>query len=53
MNEYVERAQQYMRDVLSGAIPTCKWTRLAVQRQADDLLPVRLRHANLYGIRLN
>ena len=41
MNEYVERAQQYMRDVLSGAIPTCKWTRLAVQRQADDLLRAR------------
>lgn len=38
MNEYVERAQQYMRDVLDGTIPTCKWTRLAVQRQADDLL---------------
>jgi phage terminase large subunit-like protein len=37
MNEYVERAQQYMRDVLNGVIPTCKWTRLAVQRQADDL----------------
>lgn len=38
MNDYVERAQQYMRDVLDGTIPTCKWTRLAVQRQADDLL---------------
>lgn len=38
MNEYVERSQQYMRDVLDGTIPTCKWTRLAVQRQADDLL---------------
>lgn len=37
MNEYVERAQQYMRDVLGGVIPTCKWTRLAVQRQVDDL----------------
>lgn len=40
MTEYVERAQQYMRDVLDGTIPTCKWTRLAVQRQADDLLRV-------------
>lgn len=37
MNEYIERAQQYMRDVLDGTIPTCKWTKLAVQRQADDL----------------
>lgn len=38
MTEYIERAQQYMRDVLDGTIPTCKWTRLAVQRQSDDLL---------------
>lgn len=37
MNEYVERAQQYMRDVLNGEVATCKWTRLAVQRQVDDL----------------
>ena len=37
MSPYVERAQQYMRDVLDGTIPTCKWTRLAVQRQVDDL----------------
>lgn len=37
MNEYVERAHQYMRDVLGGTIPSCKWVRLAVQRQVDDL----------------
>ena len=37
MTVYVERAQQYMQDVLGGAVPACKWTRLAVQRQADDL----------------
>lgn len=37
MNPYVERAQQYMRDVLDGTIPTCKWTRLAVQRQVENL----------------
>lgn len=37
MNEYVERAQQYTRAVLGGAIPVCKWTRLAVQRQVSDL----------------
>jgi phage terminase large subunit-like protein len=34
---YVERAEQYIRDVLSGAIPACKWVKLAVQRQVDDL----------------
>ena len=38
MTEYVESAQQYMRDILDGTIPACKWVRLAVQRQADDLL---------------
>jgi len=38
MTLYVERAQQYMRDVLDGTIPTCKWTRLAVERQAKDRL---------------
>jgi len=35
---YIQHAQQYMRDVLDGRIASCKWTRLAVQRQADDLL---------------
>lgn len=34
---YLQQAQQYMRDVLEGRIAACKWTRLAVQRQADDL----------------
>lgn len=37
MTVYVERAQQYMRDVLDGSVPACKWTRLAAQRQVDDL----------------
>ncbi|MFN3375231.1 MAG: terminase large subunit [Burkholderiaceae bacterium] len=35
--EYIERAQQYMRDVLEGREVACKWVRLAVQRQANDL----------------
>lgn len=30
-------AAQYCADVLSGAIPACKWVRLACQRQVDDL----------------
>lgn len=34
---YVEKAEQYARDVLSGAISACKWVKLAVQRQIDDL----------------
>ena len=37
MNEYVARAARYTEQVLAGEIPVCKWTRLAVQRQADDL----------------
>lgn len=34
---YVDKAQQYMRDVLSGKILACKWVKLAVERQAEDL----------------
>lgn len=34
---YVAKAEQYIRDVLSEAIPACKWVKLAVQRQVDDL----------------
>jgi len=30
-------AMQYAYDVLSGKIPTCKWTKLAVQRHLRDL----------------
>ena len=37
MNKYVESAQTYMRQVQSGEIPTCKWTGLAIDRQANDL----------------
>jgi phage terminase large subunit-like protein len=34
---HVEKAAKYIRDVLSGEIPACKWVRLACQRQLDDL----------------
>lgn len=34
---YIQIAQQYAADVMSGKIPACKWVRLAVKRQADDL----------------
>ena len=31
-------AEQYAADVLSGAVPACKWVRLAVERNNRDLL---------------
>lgn len=37
MTNHIEQAHDYMRGVLSGVIPACKWTNLAVQRQVDDL----------------
>lgn len=37
-HRYVEAAQRYMNAVASGAVPACKWTKLAVERQQQDLL---------------
>lgn len=37
MSQYVDRANAYIEAVLSGKIVTCKWTKLACQRQVDDL----------------
>jgi phage terminase large subunit-like protein len=37
VNKYVLSAQVYAQDVVTGEIPTCKWTRLAVDRQLADL----------------
>jgi phage terminase large subunit-like protein len=34
---YIEKAEQYARDVLSGAIPAGKYVRLAVQRHVNNL----------------
>jgi phage terminase large subunit-like protein len=34
---YVEKATQYARDVVSGAVPACSFVRYACQRQLDDL----------------
>jgi phage terminase large subunit-like protein len=34
---YEAIAAQYVTDVLSGAIPACKWVKLACQRQVNDL----------------
>jgi phage terminase large subunit-like protein len=34
---FTDVAEQYVEDVLSGAVPACKWVRLACQRQRDDL----------------
>lgn len=37
MSAYVEAALGYARGVVAGSIPASKWTRLACQRQLDDL----------------
>lgn len=37
MKPHVETAALYAQRVLSGEIAACKWTRLCVQRQVDDL----------------
>ena len=37
MKNHIDQAHDYMRGVLAGEIPTCKWVKLAVQRQIDDL----------------
>lgn len=39
-NAYVESATTYARQVVAGEIPAAKWTRLACQRQLDDLVRV-------------
>ncbi len=36
-NYHVSRANAYIADILSGAIPACKYVRQACQRQVDDL----------------
>ena len=35
--DYVKIARQYAANVMSGKIPACKWVKLAVGRQLDDL----------------
>jgi len=35
--DYAAIALQYAQDVVAGIIPACKWTRLACQRQLNDL----------------
>jgi len=37
VTDYVQKANQYIDDVLSCRIIACKWTRAACQRQRDDL----------------
>lgn len=34
---HVEKANQYAADVVSGAIPSCKWVKLSAARQIADL----------------
>ena len=38
MSKYVDAALAYARAVVAGEIVACKWTRLACQRQLDDLV---------------
>ena len=35
--DYVAIAMEYIRQVIDGEIPACKWVRLACQRQLRDL----------------
>ena len=37
MTNHITQAHDYMRGVVAGVVPCCKWTLLAVQRQIDDL----------------
>ncbi len=37
MNKYIQAAQDYAQQVQTSVIPACKWTRLAVDRQVEDL----------------
>lgn len=34
---HVERAEQYVRDVITGTIPACKWVRRACERHLADV----------------
>ena len=34
---YAAIARQYAKDVVAGKIFTCKWARMACERQLDDL----------------
>lgn len=34
---YLDYANEYARDVLSGKVPACKWVKLAADRQLSDL----------------
>jgi phage terminase large subunit-like protein len=36
MNPHIQKANQYVNDVLSGRRPACQWIKLACQRDLDD-----------------
>lgn len=36
-NEYADRANRYIEDVLSGRVPACRWVKAACERQKADL----------------
>lgn len=37
MSQYTDAAAAYCAGVVNGSIPACKWTRLAAERQIEDL----------------
>lgn len=37
LTDYIAKAAQYQADVLSGAIPACRWVQLACERNRKDL----------------
>jgi len=37
VKNHIDQAHGFMRGVLQGDVPACKWVRLTVQRQVDDL----------------
>jgi phage terminase large subunit-like protein len=37
VHQHVQAAEKYVDDVLSGAIPACKWVKLACERHRSDL----------------
>lgn len=44
---HVEKAEQYVKSVLSGDMPACKWIRLACERHRNDYRK-SLEHANYH-----
>jgi phage terminase large subunit-like protein len=48
VDDYVSKADWYLKAVLSGKVPACKWVRLACERQQHDLSRQRARKFPYY-----